>query len=47
MNQKKASIHIVTPGNEKVLDDKASKKDIKNKNFTKVVTLSYDEVNPS
>jgi hypothetical protein len=29
------------------LDQKASKKDIEKGDYTKVVSLSYDEVNPS
>ena len=37
----------VAPGDEEALEAKASKEDIKRGNYTKVTTLSYDEVDPS
>lgn len=47
MNHKRESKPSVAPGNEDELENKASKEDIEKGNFTKVVTLSYDEVDPS
>jgi len=35
------------PGNKEFLEAKASKEEIKKGNYTKVTTLSYDEVDPS
>jgi len=37
----------LAPGNENILEAKASKKDIKANNYTQVTNLSYDEVKPS
>jgi len=38
---------VVAPGDDTYLNKDASKKEIKKRNYTKVVTLSYDEVDPS
>jgi len=37
----------VAPGDDSFLNKEASKKEIKKGNFTKVTTLSFDEVDPS
>jgi hypothetical protein len=37
----------VAPGDDKFLDAKPSKEDLKKGNFTRVTTLSYDEADPS
>lgn len=37
----------VAPGNDKFLEAKASKEEIRKGNYTKVTTLSFDEVDPS
>lgn len=37
----------VAPGDERVLQAKASEKDIRQGNYTRVTTLSYDEVDTS
>jgi hypothetical protein len=36
----------LAPGNKEVLERSASKEDIKKGNYTRVTTLSYDEVDP-
>ncbi len=38
---------IVAPGDDKFLEAKASKEEIRKGNYTEVTTLSYDEVDPS
>lgn len=45
--KQKQKERTVAPGDEKFLQAKASKEDIRKGNFTRVTTLSYDEVEPS
>ncbi|WP_187142794.1 hypothetical protein [Thermanaerosceptrum fracticalcis] len=47
MDKKKREEPTIAPGNEELLEKKASREDIKNGNYTRVTALSYDEVNPS
>ncbi len=37
----------IAPGDDDALEAKASKQDIRQGNSTEVITLSYDEVDPS
>lgn len=37
----------LAPGNKELLEKSADRKDIGRGNFTRVTTLSYDEVDPS
>lgn len=37
----------LAPGNKEVLEKSASKEEIQTGNYTQVITLSYDEVDPS
>lgn len=37
----------LAPGNKEVLEKSASKEEIQTGNYTRVTTLSYDEVDPS
>lgn len=37
----------LAPGNKEILEKSASKEEIQKGNYTRVVTLSYDEVDPS
>ena len=37
----------LAPGNKEVLEKSASKEEIESGNYTRVTTLSYDEVDPS
>ncbi|MDD4239176.1 MAG: hypothetical protein PHT62_11590 [Desulfotomaculaceae bacterium] len=45
--KKKRNGPSLTPGNEEILEKSASKEEIKKGNYTRVTTLSYDEVDPS
>ena len=47
MKKKKKQEPTLAAGNEDLLNEKASREDIKKGDFTRVTTLSYDEVNPS
>lgn len=47
MRKKKKKEPVTAPGDEEVLEAKASKEEIKRGDYTKVITLSYDEVEPS
>ncbi len=47
MSKKKKQEPSVAPGDKKFLEAKASGEEIKKGDYTKVVALSYDEVDPS
>ncbi|MHB1419825.1 MAG: hypothetical protein ACYCX4_09635 [Bacillota bacterium] len=47
MKKEKKKKSEIAPGNEELLEVKASREERKKGDYTRVTTLSYDEVEPS
>lgn len=45
--KKKRKEPSLAPGNKEILEKSASREEIASGNYTRVTTLSYDEVDPS